>query len=162
MTDNSDARTFDVTLRRVKMDDLPTLFQHQLDPDAVRMAVVYPRDADSFQAHWTRILEDSSTTALAILTQGTLVGSISCFRMEGKFLVGYWIAKDQWGRGIGTRALALLLQDVTSRPLYAHVASHNVGSIRVLTRNGFVIQSYEFKPADDRYPECEEVLLELA
>ena len=35
------------------------------------------------------------------------------------------------------RMLALLVGEVSTRPLYAHVATHNVGSIRVLQKCGF-------------------------
>jgi RimJ/RimL family protein N-acetyltransferase len=162
MTGNSNRpKEFTIRLRPVVNDDLPTLYQNQLDPDAVRMAVVNPRDANSFDAHWARILEDKTVTARAILADEVLVGCISSFVADGQCSVGYWIAKEHWGRGIATRALALLLQQVTTRPLYARVASQNTGSIRVLTRNGFTIKSYRMAPDDDRYPACEEALLEL-
>jgi RimJ/RimL family protein N-acetyltransferase len=51
--------------------------------------------------------------------------------------VGYWLGRSYWGRGIATRALALFLPLVPARPLYAHVASHNTGSMRVLVKCGF-------------------------
>ena len=41
-----------------------------------------------------------------------------------------------WGRGVATRALALLVDEVSVRP-HAYVAAHNVGSIRVLEKCGF-------------------------
>jgi len=41
-----------------------------------------------------------------------------------------------WGRGVATRALALLVDEVSVRP-HAYVAAHNVGSIRVLGKCGF-------------------------
>ncbi len=152
----------EVRLRAVEVDDLPALFQHQLDPDAIRMAVVNPRDADAFNAHWAKILSDPGIVARAILADDLLVGHVSCFRMDGQDSVGYWIAKAHWGRGIATRALALLLEEVTIRPLYARVARANVASLRVLERCGFVIIGYQQTPADDRYPACEEAILQLA
>ena len=162
MTRNPERPTeFTVRLRPVANDDLPTLYLNQLDPDSVRMAVVNPRDAHSFDAHWAGILEDVTVTARAILADEVVVGCISSFLADGQCSVGYWIAKEHWGRGIATRALALLLQEVKTRPLYARVASHNMGSIRVLTRNGFTIKSYRMAPANDRYPACKEALLEL-
>lgn len=150
-----------VRLRPVTDDDLPTLYLHQLDPDANQMAVVHPRDAKSFAEHWARIFEDKNVTPRAVLADDVLVGCISSFLAEGQWCVGYWIAKEYWGRGIATRALALLLQEVTRRPLHARAASLNTGSIRVLTRNGFTLKSYEMSPATDRYVACEEAVLEL-
>ena len=125
------------------------------------MAVVNPRDLESFGAHWARILGDVSVVARAILADGALVGSISCFEMDGRRSVGYWIAREHWGRGIATRALALLLEEVGVRPLHARVARTNVASIRVLERCGFAITGYQHAPADDRFPACEEALLVL-
>ena len=55
----------------------------------------------------------------------------------GKQLLGYWVGREWWGRGIATQALALFVDEVSIRPLYAHVAAHNVGSIRVLDKCGF-------------------------
>jgi RimJ/RimL family protein N-acetyltransferase len=150
-----------VRLRDVALDDIATLYEHQLDPESNRMAAVFPRDEAAFRAKWTTILDDETVVPRAILLDDALVGSISCFKLDGRDAIGYWIAKDHWGRGIATRALALLLEEVKTRPLYARVATHNVGSIRVLERNGFVITGYQHSPATERYAECEEAILEL-
>ena len=38
---------------------------------------------------------------------------------------------------MATQALTLFLGEVADRPLYAQVAAHNVGSVRVLEKCGF-------------------------
>lgn len=53
-------------------------------------------------------------------------------------MVGYWIAKEHWGKGIATQMLSQFLRIVPDRPLHAHVAKHNLGSIRVLEKCGFI------------------------
>jgi len=125
------------------------------------MAVVNPRTQEAFNAHWGRILSNADITALAILVEEVPVGHISCFKMEGLDSVGYWIAREHWGRGIATRALTLLLQLMPIRPLHAHAASTNLGSIRVLRNCGFRITGHQLSPATDRFPECEEAILVL-
>lgn len=80
---------------------------------------------------------------------------------DGLDHVGYWVAKDFWGNGIASRALELLLKEIRSRPLHARVATSNRGSLRVLQKCGFVLQSVQASPADDRYRECEEAVLVL-
>jgi len=150
-----------VRLRPVKADDVPTLFEHQLDPESNWMAAVKPREREAFGTHWAKILEDRSSVARAILADDELVGQISCFRMDGVDMVGYWIAKAHWGRGIATQALALLLKEVATRPLIARVARHNVASIRVLERCGFIITGYESSPESERYTACEEAIMRL-
>lgn len=150
-----------VRLRDVVESDLPTFFRHQLDPDANRMCVSNPRDADAFAAHWAKVLADPSGINKAILLGEELVGRVTCFQADGQTAVGYWIGKEYWGRGIATRALALLLELVPTRPIHARAARTNVASIRVLERCGFVLTGYRLSPADDHFPECEEALLVL-
>lgn len=150
-----------VTLREVTPADLPALHQFQLDEQANRMAAVIPRDAQAFEALWSKVLKDPAVWPRAILADGELAGSISCFKMDGLDAVGYWIAREQWGRGIATAALRLLLTQVSVRPLHARVAAHNEASLRVLTRCGFAVVGRRFSPGDARYLECEEVVLEL-
>jgi RimJ/RimL family protein N-acetyltransferase len=151
-----------VQLRDVEPADLPTLFQQQLDLEANRMAVTNPRDERSFNAHWAEILGDPTVVAKAIVVDGRVVGDINCFSLDGQDAVGYWIAREHWGRGIATRALALFLEQIATRPLHARVARTNVASLRVLEHCGFVVTSYQLTPASDRFPECEEALLVLA
>lgn len=150
-----------VVLRPVLLEDLAAIFEFQRDADAAAMAAVYPRSREVFDAHWARNLNNPNTTARAILVDGVLVGSISCFRTEGRDYVGYWIDRAHWGRGIATRALAILLQEVAIRPLYARAARENVRSVRVLERCGFRLTGYRFAPGDERYVECEEAELVL-
>jgi RimJ/RimL family protein N-acetyltransferase len=66
-----------------------------------------------------------------------VAGNVVCFEHSGKREVGYWIAKDHWGKGVATKALSRFLDQVTERPLYAGVAKHNIASIRVLEKCGF-------------------------
>ncbi len=54
-------------------------------------------------------------------------------------LIGYWFGREYWGKGVATRALAEFLQGMTERPIHAHVAEHNGGSIRVLEKCGFTL-----------------------
>jgi RimJ/RimL family protein N-acetyltransferase len=128
-----------VRLRAVADDDLPILFDHQRDPDAVRMAAFPTRDWDAFTAHWAKIRSDPEKVIRTVLVDGRVAGNIGCWEQDGKRLVGYWIGKEYWGRGVATAALAAFLGVVTTRPLFAYVAKHNVGSIRVLENCGFTV-----------------------
>jgi RimJ/RimL family protein N-acetyltransferase len=151
-----------VSIRNVERADLPRIYEFQLDPESNRMAATIPRSADAFGTHWENILRDPNVTAKAILVADELVGCISCFKMDGLDSVGYWLDRAFWGRGIASRALELLLAEVTVRPVYARVATSNVASLRVLQKCGFVVERVRLSPADDRYPECEEALLILS
>jgi RimJ/RimL family protein N-acetyltransferase len=128
-----------VDLREVEQGDLETFFQDQRDPDANVMAAFPPRDRAAFQAHWSKILHDRSVITKSILVGGDLAGNIVSWEQDGKREVGYWVRKSYWGRGIATTALTEFLRQVKERPLYAHVAKHNLGSIRVLEKCGFAL-----------------------
>jgi RimJ/RimL family protein N-acetyltransferase len=127
-----------MTLRDVNQDDLPIFFAHQQDPAANGMAAFSAREWDTFMAHWrVKVLGDASVRKKKIIVDSNVAGNIGSWEQSGKRLVGYWIGRDYWGRGVATAALSAFLEHETTRPLYAYVAVHNLGSIRVLEKGGF-------------------------
>jgi RimJ/RimL family protein N-acetyltransferase len=154
--------TSDVCLRDVAEADLPIFFEHQLDPEATQMAAFPSRDRDAFMIHWARILSDASGVKQTILVDGQVAGNIVSWEQFGEREVGYWIGRDYWGQGVATRALAAFLGHVTARPLYAHVAKHNIGSRRVLEKCGFTICAEGKDSASTGGEEVEEIVLKLS
>ena len=147
-----------VRLRDVEPNDLPVFYEQQLDPDATRMAVFPARDRASFDAHWERnILGNPDAIAQTILVDDEVAGNIGSWSQESIRLVGYWIGKEYWGRGVATRALTAFLHHVTERPLHAHVVEHNIGSIRVLEKCGFIVEN-KVEAAGDGVVELQLVL----
>ena len=126
-----------VRLRKVEDRDLDVLFDHQADPQAVAMAAFPARAKDQFAAHWAKVRADERNVLRTIVVDGLVAGHIGSWQQDGQHFVGYWVGREHWGRGVATQALALLVDEVTARPLYAHVVAHNVGSIRVLEKGGF-------------------------
>ncbi|HMR97916.1 MAG: GNAT family N-acetyltransferase [Anaerolineales bacterium] len=124
-------------LRPATDSDLPTLYQQQLDPEATAMAAFPSRDEEAFYAHTKKIMANELVIFRVIVYDGQVAGSIGSWEMDGKREVGYWIGREFWGKGIATQAVMQLLAIATTRPLFAHVAKHNVGSKRVLEKNGF-------------------------
>jgi RimJ/RimL family protein N-acetyltransferase len=84
------------------------------------------------------------------------------FVVDGQTEVTYWIDRAVWGRGIASRALALFLDVVRSRPMYARAASDHVGSLRVLHKAGFRVIGTEVSFAPARRVAIEETILKLA
>ena len=107
------------------------------------MADFPARDRKAFMAHWTRILADKTVITKTILFEGNVAGNVLSFLQSGKREVGYWIGKEYWGKGVATDALSGFLGHVKMRPLYAHVARHNIASTRVLQKCGFRISGEE-------------------
>jgi RimJ/RimL family protein N-acetyltransferase len=142
----------EVRLRRVEDRDIDVFFDHQADPAAAAIAAFPSRNREQFAAHWAKIRADDNVVLRAIEADGVLAGNIGSWQQDGQRLLGYWIGREQWGRGIATRALARYLGEEPARPLHAHVAVHNAGSIRVLEKAGFRRdheQEAEAPPPDD-------------
>jgi RimJ/RimL family protein N-acetyltransferase len=91
-----------VLLRDTTEDDLPILFEQQLDLDANYMAAFTsrdPTDKDAFTAHWAKILSDHTKINKTILFNEQVAGYVACFEQFGESEISYWIGKEYWGRG---------------------------------------------------------------
>lgn len=139
---------FSVTLRNLAESDFPILYEHQREPEANHMAAFPAREFEPFMAHQQKIMATDSVITRTILLNGEVAGSIACFEMEGQTEVGYWIGRAYWGKGVATEALGQFLSVTTQRPLYAHVAKHNIGSRRVLEKCGFIICGEDTVPGE--------------
>ena len=129
-----------ITLRALNDDDLDDLFRWESDPGAASMAAFTradPADRAAFDAHYQEVRSDPDNTLEAIEEDGALAGMIGSFTLEGDRELTYWIDPARWGRGIATAAVQAFLQRETQRPLFGRTAAHNVGSGKVLMRNGF-------------------------
>ena len=134
----------DVKLRDVEPSDLPVFYEHQLDVEATAMAAFPSRDHAAFDAHWaTNVLGNPAAITQTILVDSQVAGWVGSWPHDTARLVGYWIGKEHWGKGVATRAFTAFVHLVTERPLRAHVAEHNVGSIRVLEKCGFSLEREE-------------------
>src|SRR6202167_4197166 len=119
------------------------------------------QDPQTAQTSAGQVKEQAEVTNRIITLDGRLVGSIASFVVDGDTEVTYWIDRSFWGQGIASRALALFLESVSVRPLFARAASDNVRSLKVLQRAGFAIISTEISFANGRDREIEETILRL-
>ena len=130
------------------------LFEQQREPEATAMAVFPARDREAFDAHWRRVLANDRNVVRAIEVDSEVAGNIGSWEQDGKQLVGYWLGRKFWGRGLATAALGEFVNELGVRPLHAWVATSNVGSIRVLEKCGFA-------EVGSRTTDVEELLFEL-
>jgi len=142
------------------------LHAFELDEASNELAGTKPRDWPTFQVRWAEILADPDGTAVGvtprvILADGVFVGSVNISTHDGLDSIGYWIAREHWGRGIATVAVDLMLSEFTRRPLYATAARHNHPSIRVLKKNRFEILSRRTTSETARTVQRETVTLVL-
>jgi len=124
------------------------------------MAAFPSRDRETFMTHWARIMKDVKVVIQTVVYNDHIAGSVLSWEMMGEREVGYWFGREYWGKGIATQAVQAYVNIVQTRPLYAHVAKHNIGSRRVLEKCGFKIigEDTYTNPAD---VEVEEFILKL-
>jgi RimJ/RimL family protein N-acetyltransferase len=153
-----------LTLREVRDEDLPLLFEQWADPVAAHMAAFTApdhMDRDAFERRWSRLRSEETVLNRVVVVDDEVAGTIGSWGDPGDREVTYWIGRSYWGRGIATDALEAFLAVDRSRPLRARVASDNVASRRVLEKCGFRIVATERARAEARSAEIEELVLRL-
>jgi RimJ/RimL family protein N-acetyltransferase len=153
-----------VSLRPVEDGDLDAIYRQVTDPESIRMAAFTPADQtdrSAFLDRMTRLRTDTSLVFLVIDVDGAVAGTIGSFRLDDKHEVTYWVDRLQWGKGIASAALRILLAETAERPLYGRAASDNVGSLRVLEKAGFRRVGVDRGFAAGRGEEIEETILRL-
>ena len=164
LRDRQDSVRMGLTLREVRDEDLPLLFEQWADPVAVHMAAFTAPDHmdwDAFERRWARLRADATLLTRAIVVDDEVVGTIGSWGDPGEREVTYWIGRAYWGKGIATAALDAFLAVERSRPLHARVASDNVAWCRVLEKCGFRVIATDRGIAGARSAEIEELVLRL-
>jgi RimJ/RimL family protein N-acetyltransferase len=154
----------EITLRDVRDGDLEVFWALMSDEQAQHMAAVtrgYHYDRAAFDAHWDKVRSDPAVIMRTVLADGEVAGHAAVFGQPGEREVTYWVDRAYWGRGVATVALAGLLGLERTRPVHAHAAADNTGSIRVLEKCGFVITGRGRIFAQARGEEIDEVALTL-
>jgi RimJ/RimL family protein N-acetyltransferase len=130
--------TEDVRLREVEPADLEVFLAQEHDPEAVRRSKFPPRERERFMTHWrTRVLGDPENLVRTVTVDGEPAGNLIAWWEEDRRFLGYWLGRSYWGRGIGSRALTLFLEQERHRPLHADPVTTNTGSVRLLEKHGF-------------------------
>lgn len=105
----------EVRLRTVEDQDLGVFFKHQADPEATEMAAFPARDRERFDAHWAKIRADDTTIQLTIVVDGAVAGNIGSWEQDGQRLLGYWVGREHWGRGVATKAIFFIPVQAATR-----------------------------------------------
>jgi RimJ/RimL family protein N-acetyltransferase len=153
-----------VLLRPVEDRDLDPLYQQAMDPESVRMAAFTAEDQTdrgAFLERMARLRADPGVSHRVIDVDGAVAGTIGSFRIDDQPEVTYWVDRTQWGKGIASAALQILLAETAERPVFARAASDNAGSLRVLEKAGFRRVGVNRDFAAGRGEEVEETILRL-
>lgn len=148
--------------------DAELVFALESDRVGADMLAFLPRapgDRPAFDEAWNRYTTRPDIVYRIVEVDGTFAGYVLSFVIEEAGVpereVGYWIDRGQWGRGVASAALALLLDEITERPLWGRVAGDNVGSRRVLEKAGFVRVSVQQTLSPRRGYLIDEIALRL-
>jgi ribosomal-protein-alanine N-acetyltransferase len=154
-----------VILRQTELSDLKTLYLFQLDQEANFLAAFTSKESanrESYIKKYTPFLSNPTINMQTILLNGTIVGSLAKFEIEGEAEVTYWIDKKSWGTGVASTALKDFLITEKTRPIRGRVAFDNIGSRRVLEKCGFLKTGTDKGFANARQQEIEEIIYLLS
>ncbi len=149
-------------LRPWRRDDAGALAELANDPDVVRyMNHRFPSPYTRADAEtWLRVqLGEPDARNWAIEVDGAVAGGIGvtpgALEHAGSVMIGYWVGKRFWGRGIATDALRTLtthmLATLRPRRLWANVMAANAASARVLENAGYVREAVLARSIVDRH-----------
>jgi ribosomal-protein-alanine N-acetyltransferase len=153
-----------ITLRKTRKSDLESLFQIQLDEEAIYLAAFMaedPTDKAAYLEKFTKILADPAINTQTILVNETIAGSVAKFEIEGNTEITYWIDRKLWGKGLATTAFKNFLAIENTRPIFGRTAFDNFGSQRVLEKCGFIKTGTDRGFANARQAEIEEFIYKL-
>lgn len=106
--------------------------------------IPYPYTVADAEAFLARPTETGAPWAIIDLETNEMMGVCRLGKTEiaGTVDIGYWIGEPFWGKGYSTEAVRCLLAHTFDHDWVKHVSAevrvHNVASIRVLEKAGFV------------------------
>jgi len=138
-----------VKLRQFKNSDIDMLVVYLNKEEVTKyITAAIPQPYTKDDAHWWVNNAKNSPHILAIEIDGKFVGCISAkigdFEYSCGAEIGYWIGKEFWNQGVTTEAVRLFTESLFTNTdlirLFVSVVSLNIGSIRVLEKNGFSLE----------------------
>jgi len=85
--------------------------------------------------------------SVAIKSTGQIIGTAMLFNFDqvaNQAEIGYVFHRDHWGKGYGSECVALIsnfaFETLKLHKLHASVADANIGSARILIKNGFELE----------------------
>lgn len=130
----------DLSLKEVDQYDSKFLFQLLKERDP-RVNISH-RKMPTYQQHVQFIKSKPYSKWYIITKKKKKIGSIY---LSKKKEIGIFLKKDLQGKGIGTKALHLLIQKNPRNRFLANVSPQNTESVKFFEKNGFRLIQYTFE-----------------
>lgn len=137
----AELRTTRLVLRRARMDDTAAMHRVMSDAAVMRYWSTPAHRAVNETERWMRSMVDAdpATSDDYIVTlDGALIGKLGAWKLPE---IGFLLARETWGRGFASEALAAFIEHrrfAASEHLTADVDPRNKRSMLLLQRHGFV------------------------
>lgn len=131
-----------LTLRPLRLDDVPALHRWLSDPQVMRFWSTLPHTALKQTEDWVRVSLDAMAKGeaqdFAVLHDGGVIGRIAFWQGNE---IGFFFDPAMQGRGFASEALRAMtgfgFDTLGFSKIEADVDPDNTPSLRLLTRNGF-------------------------
>jgi len=145
---SKDSKT-NLILRPLKDSDaevLATLANNKKIWDNIRDKMPHPYNVNDARFFINSTKENVPQVTFAIVRDDEFCGVIGLILQSDVYRLsaemGYWIGEPYWGQGITTEAIDILsdygFESLGLIRIYAGVYEYNLGSMRVLEKNGFL------------------------
>jgi ribosomal-protein-alanine N-acetyltransferase len=146
-----------VHLSGIRRSDRAALLEHLNSKDVYNTTLTIPHPYMEANADWwiEKRIEHTNRLGKEVSfairdVDSKLIGVISADNLElgttHRAEIGYWLARPYWGQGIMTDAVRAFVEyafnELGLARLTAHVFEFNVGSARVLEKNGFKLEGH--------------------
>jgi RimJ/RimL family protein N-acetyltransferase len=143
-------------LRPWHPDDAAALVRHANNPriaSNLRDGFPYPYTPADARKWLGMVGENTTDVILAVEVKGEAAGGIGLHGLKDVYRynceVGYWLSEKHWGKGIMSEAVAVMVDYAFTRTswlrLFACIFENNPASMRVLAKNGFILEAVHRK-----------------
>jgi RimJ/RimL family protein N-acetyltransferase len=143
-------------LRPWHQDDAGSLVKHANNRNVaknLRDGFPYPYALPDAKTWLNQLEQNKEDVILAIEVNGEAAGGIGLHGLKDVYRfnaeIGYWLSQDYWGLGIISDAVGIMVDLAFTKGrwlrVFATVYEHNLSSMRVLEKNGFIKEAIHKK-----------------
>lgn len=131
----------DISLRPISKNDIDMLYSWRNHPQVRKMMFNNkPISIEEHRAFWNKLLAEKTALSFIILYENEPVGMVRLDKKEEFYEVDIFVAPFAQGKGIGSEALGLVINEAKQngiRKLGARIKKENAASHKAFLNNGF-------------------------